>query len=112
MIRVSVTASDYDISFFRHNCFNKNRFNFMRLENLRSFRILYKCFLLMYKRAPHALDSVGVCSIAQFARAMFLGEKLVFYIGDSVIPIKSKSMSISVRSAWSWPKFFERKQTL
>ena len=41
---------------------------------------------------------------------MFVGEKLA--LRDSVIPIKSKSMSSSVRSAWSWSKFFERKQTL
>ena len=43
---------------------------------------------------------------------MFVGEKLVFEMRDSVIPIKSKSMSSFVRSAWSWSKFFEREQTL
>ena len=43
---------------------------------------------------------------------MFVGEKLVFEMRDSVIPIKSKSMSSSVRNAWSWSKFFEREQTL
>ena len=41
---------------------------------------------------------------------MFVGEKLVFEMRDSVIPRKSKSMSISVRSAWSWSKCFEREQ--
>ena len=30
---------------------------------------------------------------------MFVGEKLVFEIRDSVIPVKSKSMSSSVKSA-------------
>ena len=34
------------------------------LYNLRSFRILYEFVLLMYKRAPPALDSGDVCSIA------------------------------------------------
>ena len=43
---------------------------------------------------------------------MFVGEKLVFEMHDSVIPIKSKSLSSFVRSAWSWSKFFEREQTL
>ena len=53
---------------------------------------MYECFLLMYKRAPPALDSVGVCSVALFARAMFVGEKSVFEMHDSVISIKSMSM--------------------
>ena len=43
---------------------------------------------------------------------MFVGEKLVFEMRDSIISIKSKSLSSSVRSAWSWSKFFEREQTL
>ena len=61
---------------------------------LRSFRILYECFLLMYKTAPTALDSACVCSIVHFSKAIFVGEKLVFEIR-----IKSKPMLSSVRSA-------------
>ena len=80
------------------------------LYNLRSFLILYERFLLMYKKAPPALDWVGVCLTEQFARAMFVGKKLVFEMRDSIIPRKSKSLSISVRSAWSWSKYFEREQ--
>ena len=71
-----------------------------------------ECLLLMYKTVSPALDSVDVCSIAQFARAMFIGEKLVFEMRDLVIPINSKSMASSLRSAWSWSKSFEREQTL
>ena len=52
----------------------------------------------MYKRAPPALDSVGVCSVALFARAMFVGEKSVFEMHDSVISIKSKSMLSFVKN--------------
>ena len=66
----------------------------------------------MYKTVSPALDSVDVCSIAQFARAMFIGEKLVFEMRDLVIPINSKSMASSLRSAWSWSISFEREQTL
>ena len=43
---------------------------------------------------------------------MFIGEKLVFEMSDLVIPINSKSMASSLRSAWSWSKSFEREQTL
>ena len=61
------------------------------LSNLRSFQILYKCFLLMDKRAPPAFGSVGVYSIAYFSRAIFVGEKSVFEMRDLVIP-KSQSL--------------------
>ena len=41
---------------------------------------------------------------------MFVGEKIVFEMHDSVIPIKLKSMLSLVKSAWS--KFFDEEQTL
>ena len=43
---------------------------------------------------------------------MFNGGKLVFEICDLVIPTKLTSMSIFVRSAWSWLKDFEGELTL
>ena len=42
---------------------------------------------------------------------MFVEENLVFEMRESVIPIRSKSMSSSVRSAWSWSKLFDGEQT-
>ena len=60
---------------------------------------LLKVFAVACGSVTVWLDLVGTCLIVSFSRAMLIGEKLVFELRDSVIPIKSKSMSSFVRNA-------------
>ena len=61
---------------------------------LRSFLGWHKYFLI-YKRAPPADDSVGVCSITLSFRFMLVVGVIPFINLDSAMPIKSNSV-------WSW----------
>ena len=67
-------------------------------KNLSSFQILYECFYITYKRAPHALGSLSFYSVVQFSKVMFASTKFVFEICDLAIPVESKSMLNSTRT--------------
>ena len=71
-IRVSVNASNNNIFLLVIITLIKVDRILWHLYNLRSFWILYECFLLMWKRAFTALDSVGVCLTVKISRFMLV----------------------------------------